>query len=461
MMFCISMHLPAQVGINSNNSAPDPSAMLDVKSTTKGLLPPRMNSAQRDAVVSPAAGLLIFNTDCNDVQLFNGAGWIPIGNSGAAAAPGSISGIATPCSNAVGIIYSIPAFSGAVGYKWTVPDGATITGGQGTTAITVNFGTTSGSVSVSAYGNCWRSLSAYLGITISPGIETPHVDINVPSETQIVWNWSYTYTADGYKFNTVNDFNTAEDLGYYGNTKTETGLTCNTLYTRYVWAYSAFGLCPSMPLVLTQSTTVCCGSSFTINHMVSDGVAPVNKTVTYGTVTNIAGEPSKCWITSNLGANHQATAKDDSTEASAGWYWQFNRSQGYKHNGTNRTPNSTWISSISESSDWTTANDPCALVFGNGWRIPTNTEWTNVDGASGGNWINWNGPWNSDLKLHAAGFLYKTNGGLTNRGTYGYYWSSKHYDDTGGWYLSFYSTNSFLDHAMKASAMPLRCIREE
>ena len=86
-----------------------------------------------------------------------------------------------------------------------------------------------------------------------------------------------------------------------------------------------------------------CGDPLTINHLVSGGVAPVDKTVTYGTVTNIPGETSKCWITSNLGADHQATAVNDATEASAGWYWQFNRKQGYKHDGTTRTPNTTWI----------------------------------------------------------------------------------------------------------------------
>ena len=118
-----------------------------------------------------------------------------------------------------------------------------------------------------------------------------------------------------------------------------------------------------------------------INHVASGGVAPVDKTVTYGTVTNIPGETSKCWITSNLGADHQATAVNDATEASAGWYWQFNRMQGYKHDGTTRTPNTTWITSINENLDWQAANDPCALELGNGWRIPTYTEWTNVDAS--------------------------------------------------------------------------------
>jgi uncharacterized protein (TIGR02145 family) len=59
-----------------------------------------------------------------------------------------------------------------------------------------------------------------------------------------------------------------------------------------------------------------CGSPITINH-VAGVVAPVTKTVTYGTVTNIPGETSKCWITSNLGASQQATAVSDAAEASA------------------------------------------------------------------------------------------------------------------------------------------------
>ena len=131
-----------------------------------------------------------------------------------------------------------------------------------------------------------------------------------------------------------------------------------------------------------------CGGPFTITHLAAGGVAPVNKVVTYGTITNIPGELSKCWITSNLGADHQATAVDDATEASAGWYWQFDHKQGYKHDGSTRTPNTGWICSIDETSDWIAGYDPCALELGTSWRLPTYTEWNNVDAS--GNWTNWN-----------------------------------------------------------------------
>ena len=46
----------SQIGINNKNSQPDNSAMLDVKSTSMGMLVPRMTIAQRDAINNPAKG---------------------------------------------------------------------------------------------------------------------------------------------------------------------------------------------------------------------------------------------------------------------------------------------------------------------------------------------------------------------------------------------------------------------
>lgn len=208
------------------------------------------------------------------------------------------------------------------------------------------------------------------------------------------------------------------------------------------------------------SPPLSCGTSFTVNH-IAGSVAPVTKAVTYSTVTNVPGEPNKCWITRNLGASQQATAVNDASEASAGWYWQFNRKQGYKHDGTTRTPNTTWITSISDTSDWTHANDPCVIEIGKGWRIPTFWEWYNVD-VSGG-WTEWNGPWNSPLKLHAAGHLLDVDGSLVNRGSYGMYYSNTHYTSssyTSRYYLIFKSDNSIVFASWYVHAMTIRCIRD-
>ena len=49
---------------------PNASSLFDVTSTTKGFLPPRMTTAQRDAIISPAAGLVIYNTTTANLNVF-------------------------------------------------------------------------------------------------------------------------------------------------------------------------------------------------------------------------------------------------------------------------------------------------------------------------------------------------------------------------------------------------------
>ncbi len=66
----------AQVGMNTDGSEPDGSAILDVKSDTKGLLPPRMTALQRDAIINPVEGLVIYNTESKIIELFNGTAWV-------------------------------------------------------------------------------------------------------------------------------------------------------------------------------------------------------------------------------------------------------------------------------------------------------------------------------------------------------------------------------------------------
>jgi len=74
-----SLGLFAQVAINTDNSEPDGSAMLDVKSTTKGMLIPRMDSAQRMSIATPSTGLLIYQTDGTDgFWFYNGMAWVSL-----------------------------------------------------------------------------------------------------------------------------------------------------------------------------------------------------------------------------------------------------------------------------------------------------------------------------------------------------------------------------------------------
>lgn len=67
-------------------STANSSAVLDVRSTTKGMLPPRMTTAQRTAIASPATGLLVYDTDTLTVWQYNGTGWVEVGSGGAGGA---------------------------------------------------------------------------------------------------------------------------------------------------------------------------------------------------------------------------------------------------------------------------------------------------------------------------------------------------------------------------------------
>ena len=56
-------------------SSLDASAVLQADSTTKGFLPPRMTTTERDAISTPAAGLMVYNTTTNKAQCYNGTTW--------------------------------------------------------------------------------------------------------------------------------------------------------------------------------------------------------------------------------------------------------------------------------------------------------------------------------------------------------------------------------------------------
>lgn len=77
-LLCIGKAYPQNVGIGTNT--PSKSAKLEVNSTNKGFLPPRMIASQRDTIDSPVAGLMIYCIDCGtkggEPQYYNGTAWV-------------------------------------------------------------------------------------------------------------------------------------------------------------------------------------------------------------------------------------------------------------------------------------------------------------------------------------------------------------------------------------------------
>ncbi|MEI6316372.1 MAG: hypothetical protein WCO65_01435 [bacterium] len=196
----------------------------------------------------------------------------------------------------------------------------------------------------------------------------------------------------------------------------------------------------------------------------------------YGTVSSSLSGTSKCWLTQNLGADHPATTFNDSSRASAGWYFQFNRKQGYvssvdtatdilgyKYYQYLLTPASAWVSQINESADWQSANDPCTLLLGTGWRLPTQLEIKTV--LANGGWTTGDAAYGSIFNFHSSYLNTDTTYNTSYSLDYGagYFWSSNQHDASSGWalYLTDASNEvNNIESPNKKNAYPIRCIKD-
>lgn len=101
----------AQVGIGTTN--PNTSAALDISSTTKGFLPPRMTTNDRNLIAIPEPGLMIYNTTTNQLNLFNATQWTNMDGTSASSAPGAPAISAVTSGNGqVDVAFTAPADNG-------------------------------------------------------------------------------------------------------------------------------------------------------------------------------------------------------------------------------------------------------------------------------------------------------------------------------------------------------------
>jgi uncharacterized protein (TIGR02145 family) len=135
--------LNGDVGIGT--TSPNASAKLDVSTTTQGFLPPRMTQAQRIAIVSPAAGLIVWCTDCGsagELQVNNGTTWTNmVGATASGIVPGAPTNIVATAGNAqASVAFTAPASTGGsaiTGYTVTSsPGNFTSTGASSPLVVT-------------------------------------------------------------------------------------------------------------------------------------------------------------------------------------------------------------------------------------------------------------------------------------------------------------------------------------
>ncbi|NTW32975.1 MAG: hypothetical protein HGB12_10165 [Bacteroidetes bacterium] len=152
----------------------------------------------------------------------------------------------------------------------------TLTNPSNTSAGTVQYIVTPTSTTGSCAGSAFT-----ITVTIDPLPAAPTAGTITHTGVQIVWNWNSVTGASGYKYNTNNNYSGATDIGT-NTSYIQSGLSCNTPYTLYVWAYNACGG-NTTAATLTQTTasfyaiggTITTSSNNTIHTFTSSGTFTV------------------------------------------------------------------------------------------------------------------------------------------------------------------------------------------
>ena len=355
------------VGIGT--ASPASTSALDITSTTKGILIPRMTTAQRNAIATPATGLQIYNTDCSMLNYWSGTCWIS--TSKALPNPGAItsSGTTVFCAGQTRT-YSITAIPGATSYTWTVPAGTTITSGQGTTSISATFGNISGSVCVNANNACETSGQTCMAVSVDPIPNTPG-NITGPSSVNpgqqsvnyfiasvngaSAYTWSYSGTGLSIASGT-------------GTTSIVVNFTCAaTAGNLTVTANSTCGASTASSLALTITQLLAINAGAGVNAGASIGNAASGGTIPYTsylwsltndlssstiynptalctgstqTYTVTVTDTRSCTASSSVLVTRDLTAPASGTHTSTGtqivWNWNAGTGQtGYKWNTVN------------------------------------------------------------------------------------------------------------------------------
>jgi uncharacterized protein (TIGR02145 family) len=250
--FCALGQMRQKIGSNDTNIAV--SATLELESTTTGFLPPRMTHQQRNAIVSPVAGLIVWCTNCSsagELQVYNGTTWTNIiGGAASFAVPDApTSPIATAGNTQASVAFTAPASNGGSAItSYTVtssPGGFTASGASSPLTVTGLTNGTAYTFTVTATNVTGSSLASTASAAVTPATvpDAPTSPIATAGNTQASVAFT-TPVSDGGSAVTAYTV-TASPGGAIatGTTSplTVTGLTNGTAYTFTVIATNAVG----------------------------------------------------------------------------------------------------------------------------------------------------------------------------------------------------------------------------
>lgn len=493
----------AQVGIGT--ASPNASAQLDVSSTTKGFLLPRMTTTQRNAIQNPVNGLMIYNTTSNSLNVYISGTWTQVTNT---VPNGTVTSLSAGTSSG-NLIWDVAASNVSsvvnyVGGNGESHSGQTVasTGVTGLTA-TLNagqFAVGNGALTYTISGTPATSGTASFAINIGGQTLTLTITVSEGSiaglTTGTTTNGTLTQGVAASNVSSVVSYTGGDGGKHNGQTVTSTGVTGLTA-TLSAGSFATGSGTLTYTITGTPSTSGTAsfalnigGKSATLTRTVS---APPSQctsstvtftyrgsSVTYGTVTGASG---KCWLDRNLGATQKATGlsdylaygdlfqwgRSDDGHQVVSWTSAFNSTI---PNGTTSTlsssdnPGSQFITVGSAPWDWRSpandnlwqgasgTNNPCP----SGWRLPTKTEWENE--AASWSALTPTGAINSTLKLSAPGYR-KTGDGFTNGSGSSANYASSTVNGTGIFILNWNSSTVTPNYnGRRSEGYSVRCIKD-
>jgi uncharacterized protein (TIGR02145 family) len=405
LLLLVSSGVYGQRGIGTNT--PDPAAILELASTSKGFLPPRMSTTERNGISTPPAGLVIYNTTTNCLQWFNGALWFDYCTQTNDGPPNSNLTVASPTYQGASVIDAT-----GIGYNGeAVPASSTITvdlennvgteqsfglsaTDAGTGLIYAATGTIAAGTTISVIlrHNAVVMPAFESGVLTMPLLGTsstlnlePRIDIkSIPaSATQVT---DFVYGTQTWMDRNLGARRVAEaenDVFSYGN--------------YYQWGRPADG----------HEITVWNGDTKTAGRGLADVTA------------DLAADANPSY------ANFIITNSDD------------------------------WLATQADPDRWATASQgPCPANY----HVPTSDEWNTADALNSG-WTNNTEAYNSTLKLPSSGERVRTTGTLKNQGTHGLYWSST-VNGTKASFLRFTNTVAFTRTNKRSRGFTVRCLKD-